>query len=102
MNAGKPGRLISVKKGAWRHPVVVGAGSAALVALLLTNAVAFFRGLESPWLLGSVIVADMLVIGVGVLFAAREVLVAEHRQEQREAQLGAIIDSAMDAIVTVD
>ena len=50
--------MISVKKGALRHPVVVGAGAAALVSLLLTNAVAFFRGLESPWLLGSVIVAD--------------------------------------------
>ena len=94
--------MISVKKGALRHPAVVGAGAAALVSLLLTNAVAFFRGLESPWLLGSVIVADMCVIGVGVLVAAREVLVAEHREEEREAQLGAIIDSAMDAIVSVD
>ena len=102
MNAGNRGRLISVKKGALRHPVVVGAGGAALVALLLSNVVAFFRGLESPWLLGSVIVADMLVIGGGVLFATREVLVAEHREEEREAQLGAIIDSAMDAIVSVD
>ena len=102
MNAGDASGLISVKRGAWRHPAVVGAGSAALVSLLLTNAVAFFRGFDSPWLLGTVLVADTVVIGVGVLLAAREVRVAEHRHEESEARLGAIIDSAMDAIITVD
>ncbi|MBV9362279.1 MAG: PAS domain S-box protein [Betaproteobacteria bacterium] len=80
----------------------MGAGSAALVALLILNAVAFMRGLESPWLLGSVIVADMVVIGVGVLIAAREVLVAGDRVEATQAHLEAIVDSAMDAIITVD
>src|SRR5690606_30747115 len=42
------------------------------------------------------------VIGVGILVAAREVLVAEHRTEATQAQLAAIVDSAMDAIITVD
>jgi PAS domain S-box-containing protein len=102
MNAGERSRLTSVKKGALRQPLIIGAGAAALVALLLANAVAFLRGLESPWLLGTVIISDMVVIGVGVLFATREVLVAERRHEVSEARLTAIVDSAMDAVITVD
>jgi PAS domain S-box-containing protein len=102
MNAPAPGSLISVKRGLFRHPVVIGAGGAALVALLATNAVAFARGLDSPWLLGVVIVSDMLVIGVGVLLAAREVLTAEKDIEASDARLSAIVDSAMDAVITVD
>jgi PAS domain S-box-containing protein len=49
-----------------------------------------------------VILSDMLVIGAGIIVAARQVLVAEHRIEASEAQLAVIVDSAMDAIITVD
>jgi PAS domain S-box-containing protein len=102
MNRGRAGDLIRVKHSALRHPLVVGVGAGVLVALLALNAVAFVRGLESAWLLGGVIVADMAVIGVGVLIAAREVLMAGSRVEASQAQLEAIVDSAMDAIITVD
>ena len=81
---------------------MVASGGAALLALLGLNVAAFVAGIEAPWLLGSVILADMLVIGAGVLVAAREVLVAEERTEASEARLAAIVDSAMDAIITVD
>jgi len=81
---------------------VVASGGAALLALLGLNVAAFVAGIEAPWLLGSVILADMLVIGAGVLVAAREVLVAEERTEASEARLAAIVNSAMDAIITVD
>jgi PAS domain S-box-containing protein len=101
--------LTSVKRGPLRHPLVVGAGAASLAALLAMNTVAFMQGLTAPWLLGSVIIADMFVIGIGVLVAAREVLSAEHGTElvrhaleESEARLAAIVDSAMDAIITVD
>lgn len=94
--------LTSIKVSLFRQPAVVGAGAAALVGLLGANFVAFIRGMESPWLLGVVIIADMVVIGVGILVAAREVLVAEQRTEASQARLGAIVDSAMDAIITVD
>jgi PAS domain S-box-containing protein len=102
MAAQEGGTLIAVKGSLIRHPAVVGAAGAALFALLGLNAVAFVRGLESPWLLGSVVLADMLVIGAGIVVAAREVLLAEHRTETSRAQLDAIVDSAMDAIITVN
>jgi PAS domain S-box-containing protein len=102
MKAAAPGALTSVKRSFFRRPAVVAAGSAALVALLGLNGLAFARGLQAPWLLGAVIISDMLVIGLGILFAAREVLLAESRIEASKAQLEAIVDSAMDAIITVD
>jgi PAS domain S-box-containing protein len=102
MNAERPGALTSVKQSLFRHPAILGAGVAALVALLGSNIVAFLGGTQAPWLLGTVIIADMLVIGVGILVAAREVLVADERTEATQARLGAIVDSAMDAVITVD
>jgi hypothetical protein len=102
MNAEGPGSLTSVKQSLFRHPAVLGAGVAALVALFGSNIVAFVGGSQAPWLLGTVIVADMLVIGIGILVAAREVLVADERTEATQARLAAIVDSAMDAIITVD
>ena len=95
----RPG-LISVNKGLLRHPAIVAAGGAALVALLLSNAVAFMRGLDSPWLLGTVIVADMVVIGVGVLVAAREVLTAEQGTVVAQGELASIVEWSDDAIVS--
>jgi len=80
----------------------VAAAAAALGALLATNAVAFLRGMESPWLLGTVILSDIAVIGIGIFVAVREVLVAEQRSQSTRAQLDAIVDSAMDAVITVD
>jgi PAS domain S-box-containing protein len=96
------GALTSVKRSFFRHPAVVATGSAGLVALLGLNVTAFVRGVQSPWLLGAAIIADMVVIGLGILFAAREVLQADSRIEASKAQLEAIVDSAMDAIITVD
>ena len=108
MDAGRITNLISVKKTLLRHPLVIGAGAASLVALLALNATAFMQGLQAPWLLGSVIIADMFVIGVGVLVAAREVLTAEHGAEavrhaleESEARLAAIVEWSEDAIIAI-
>jgi len=94
--------LISVKSGLFRHPVTLAAGGAALAGLLAANTVAFIRGMESPWLLGAVILTDMLVVGVSLLAALWSIAVWGGRSHASEARLDAIVDSAMDAILTVD
>jgi PAS domain S-box-containing protein len=94
--------LISVKPGLFRHPAVIAAGGAALAALVGANVVAFMRGTDAPWLLGTVILTDMLVVGLSVLGALWSVAVWGGRSDASEARLDAIVDSAMDAIITVD
>jgi PAS domain S-box-containing protein len=94
--------LISVKRRLLRHPALIAAGAAVIGTLLFANIVAFMRGMDAPWLLAIALVADMLVVGAGIVVAAREVLVAEQRTEASEARLAAIVDSAMDAIITTD
>ncbi|HXI35287.1 MAG TPA: PAS domain S-box protein, partial [Burkholderiales bacterium] len=85
-----------------RHPVTLAASAGALVGLVALNGTAFLRGHESPWLLGTAIVADLFGIGIAVFVAGREMLVADHRTEASKARLESIVDSAMDAIITVD
>ena len=85
-----------------KQPLTIAATVAGLVVLVAFNIAAFIRGSETPSLLGGVIVADMLAIAFAILVAAREVLVADHRTESSKARLDSIVDSAMDAIVTVN
>jgi PAS domain S-box-containing protein len=96
-----------------RHPVAVAAGAASALVLVAFNVAALALGLEAPWLLGAVMIADLAVIGVTILVAAREVLRARGeaedaserarlRLQESEARLAAVIESAMDAILTAD
>ena len=94
--------MTPVKRTLFRHPAAIAAAGASLGALAVVNAIAIFRGMDSPWLLGTAIVADVVAVGVGALIAAREVLVADRRIEASDARLAAIVDSAMDAIITVN
>jgi PAS domain S-box-containing protein len=82
--------------------VTLAAGGAALAGLLAANTVAFVRGMEAPWLLGAVILTDMLVVGVSLLAALWSIAVWGGKSDASEARLDAIVDSAMDAILTVD
>jgi PAS domain S-box-containing protein len=102
MKGEAPGALTSVKRSLFRHPAVIAAGSAALAVLVALNAAAFLLGLQAPWLLGAVLIADMVVVGASILIAVREVLLTERHSEASGEQLGAIVDSAMDAIISVD
>jgi PAS domain S-box-containing protein len=102
MNSGNRAILTSVKRSLFRQPAAVAAVGASLGALAVVNGMAIFRGMDSPWLLGTAIVADVIAVGLGALLAAREVMVADRRIEATDARLAAIIDSAMDAIITVD
>jgi PAS domain S-box-containing protein len=102
MDAPVRGALISVNSSAFRHPAAIAAVAAALGALLFANVFAFAGGTDSLWVIGSVLIADMLAVGGGIAIAAREVMLAERRSGTSQARLDAIVDSAMDAIVTVD
>ena len=94
--------MTSVKGSAFHSPAALAAVAAALGALLFANVFAFASGSESVWVIGSVLIADMLTVGFGIAVAAREVMLAERRTGQSQARLDAIVDSAMDAIVTVN
>jgi two-component system sensor kinase len=102
LNAGETDTLTSVKQSLFHSPAAIAAGAAVLGALLVLNVVAIARGDESPWLLGGAIIADLVAVGLGLLVATREVLVAERRTVASDARLAAILESAMDAVITVD
>src|ERR1700693_4705580 len=101
MDADGRGILISVKPRVLRHPVAIAVGVACAIALLGLNIAALTLGDRAPWLLGSALLADMLIVGGGIFAAARLVRVTEKRTEANQARLEAIVDSAMDAIITV-
>ncbi len=94
--------MISVKRDLIRHPGVLAAGGAALGALLAANVLAFARGTEAPWLLGAVILADILIVSLSFVGTLWAVAVWGGRSEVSEARLAAIVESAMDPIITVD
>ena len=92
----------------WTHPVLAGVGAAALAVVIGLNVEALYFGLEAPRLLASVVLADLVVVGAGILAAAAVLradrVSAEARLavDESEARLAAIVESAMDAIITID
>jgi len=102
LNGRETGTLTSVKRSLFRSPAAIAAGAATLGALLVINVIAIVRGFEAPWMLGTAMVADIFAVGIGVLVAAREVMVADRRGDAIQERLAAIVDSAMDAVITVD
>ena len=102
MSAGEKPSLTSVKRSLFRHPAAIAAGGALLALLVAANVFALYLGMSEAWLIGSTIMADVVFVGVGALVVAREVMVADRHVEATDARLSAIVDAAMDAILTVD
>jgi PAS domain S-box-containing protein len=91
------------------HPVTLGIGAASLAALVALNVAALVLGERAPWLVGGILVANMLVVAVGIaagiyraLRTHEQVTHAQAALDASEARLAAVMDSAMDAIITVD
>jgi two-component system sensor kinase len=106
---GKTRRRATLSAWLGGHPVVLGVGAASLAALVALNIEAFYLGQRAPWLVAGVVVADMVVVAIGmgtgilhVLRAGEQATDARAALDASQARLAAVMDSAMDAIITVD
>jgi len=88
----------------WMVAVVLAVAAAAALDLIAAS-----LGYNPPWLLGVNLTFALFVLGAGILAAAQIATRAEAETsrirgalEDSQARLAAIVDSAMDAIITVD
>jgi two-component system, NarL family, sensor histidine kinase UhpB len=89
----------------WMFP----AGLAAATAVVVLNIVAGLLMDATPWLLGVNLCVDLIALGVAILLVARfatraETAVANVRDVlgATQARLSSIVESATDAIITID
>ncbi len=78
------------------------AAGALVAALVLANVAAFVFEAQAPWIVGAVLIADVLMVGMSLLGGLWAVAVWGGRTDLSEARLASIVDSAMDGIITVD
>ena len=90
-------------------PWVAALGLAVAAALVVLNFAAVAVGAEHPWLSALDLVSDLTVLGAMVFIVVQTALISEAREarartalDESHARLTAIVDSAMDAVVTVD
>jgi PAS domain S-box-containing protein len=92
----------------WAHPVLAGVGAAALAVVVALNVEALYFGMDAPRLFASILLADLVVVGAGLLAATavlradRASAEARHAVDESEARLAAIVEAAMDAMITID
>jgi PAS domain S-box-containing protein len=106
---GKTRRRAALSGWLGGHPVALGIGAASLAALFALNVEALYLGQRAPWLVAGILVADMAVVAIGigagifhVLRAGEQATDARAALDASQARLAAVMDSAMDAIITVD
>ncbi|MDH4190465.1 MAG: PAS domain-containing sensor histidine kinase [Betaproteobacteria bacterium] len=105
-----------LRRPIWRQPRAIVATAVVAIVLVALNGAILLRGDEPVWLIAAAVVADMLAVGSGIVLAMREAVLAEAQSlraqretaqahaavEDMEARLAAIVDSAMDAIITIN
>lgn len=93
----------------WRKPWVAPAGFMLVAAIVVLNIAAAVFGADTPWLTRLNMAANLSVLGAMIVLIVRADLRAEAQKNQArtavdesQARLAVVMDSAMDAIITVD
>jgi PAS domain S-box-containing protein len=93
----------------WLKPWMIAAGVAGAAGIVVLNFAAAQFGDSVPWLEATDLVVDLAVLGAGIFAVVRVAMSAEvetarmqNALNATQARLAAIVDSAMDAIITVD
>jgi len=93
----------------WLKPGVASAALMVAAAIVVLQFAAAVFGAGSPWLMAADLMVNLGVLGVLIVVIVRASLQAEARESQARtaideshARLGEGMDSAMDAIITVD
>ena len=93
----------------WLKPWMIGTGVAGAAGIVVLNFTAVQFGDSVPWLAATDLVVDLAILGAAIFAVVRVALRAEAQTarmqnalDATQARLAAIVDSAMDAIITVD
>jgi PAS domain-containing protein len=93
----------------WLKPWMIAAGVAGAAGIVVLNFTAAQYADTVPWLAATDLVVDLVILGAGIFAVVRVAMSAEaetarmqNALDATQARLGAIVDSAMDAIITVD
>ena len=93
----------------WLKPWAAALGLALAAGIVVLNFAAAFLGADTPWLFATDLVVDLAVLGAMIVVIVQTALQAEARDrrarsaiDESHARLAAVMDSAMDAIITID
>ena len=93
----------------WLKPWAATLGLALAAGIVVLNFAAAAFGADTPWLYALDLVSDFIVLGAMIVVIVQTALQAEARERrartevnESHARLVAVMDSAMDAIITVD
>jgi len=93
----------------WLKPWVIAAGVAGAAGIGVLNFTAAQFGDSVPWLVATDLVIDIAILATGIVAVVSVAMRAEAESvrmrtvlDATQARLAAIVDSAMDAIITVD
>jgi len=93
----------------WLKSWAAALGLALAAGIVVLNIAAALFGADTPWLFATDLVVDFAVLGAMIVVIVQTALQTEARErraktavDESHARLGAVMDSAMDAIITID